>query len=232
LTPGKAMLEQTKNEIHKGWKPTRRADVPTIDQLLGSYIAQVESPSTQKRYRLSQEILRRHFGNFLITDVDAFMFDQLKEIRRNEGVTAAGINRDMALARAAFNFAVKRRILPYSPLNGVKFLNETKNRNPPHAISYAEEEKILMCCDMRLRTIVTTLLESGRVGIEALSLKWENVDLEEGTITVALSKTASGLRTLPMTSRLKSELEKWRTATASLSQYVFFQSSTSRNAYS
>ena len=80
-----------------------------------------------------------------------------------------------------------------------------------------------MCCDMRLRTIVTTLLKSGMcVGIEALSLKWGECDLEEGTITVACSKTASGLRTLPMTSRLKSELEKWRNAAASLSPYVFF----------
>ena len=80
-----------------------------------------------------------------------------------------------------------------------------------------------MCCDMRLRTIVITLLESGmRVGIEALALKWENVDLEEGTITVALSKTASGLRTLPMSPRLRSELEKWRSTTATVSEFVFF----------
>ena len=54
IRQAETLLEQTKNEIHKGWRPTARADVPTLDQLLGSYIGQVESSSTQKPYRLSR----------------------------------------------------------------------------------------------------------------------------------------------------------------------------------
>jgi integrase len=43
------------------------------------------------------------------------------------------------------------------------------------------------------------LVDTGmRVGIEALKLKWIDVDFQESTITVAQSKTLSGLRTIPL----------------------------------
>ena len=80
-----------------------------------------------------------------------------------------------------------------------------------------------MCCDVRLGTIVNTLLDTGmRIGIEALRLKWADIDFEESTITVVQSKTAAGLRVLPMTTFVKSELQKWRTMTNGVSEYVFF----------
>ena len=80
-----------------------------------------------------------------------------------------------------------------------------------------------MCCDVRLRLIVTVLLYTGmRVGIEALRIKWTDVDFEEAVITVAQSKTAAGLRALPMTEFVASELQKWHAATNGISDYVFF----------
>jgi integrase len=158
-----------------------------------------------------------------IDKVDVLTFDRFKQFRIKQGVSPAGVNRDLALPRAAFNFAVKRRILLHSPLDGVKLFNEGKHRKPPRTISFAEERKIQMCCDVRLGTIVDTLLDTGmRIGIEALRLKWADVDFEESTITVVQSKTAAGLRVLPMTTFVKYELQKWRTITNGISEYVFF----------
>jgi integrase len=114
-------------------------------------------------------------------------------------------------------------MLAHSPLDGVKLFNESKDRKPPRIISFAEEQKILMCCDVRLRMIAITLLDTGmRVGIEALRLKWSDIDFEESIITVVQSKTAAGLRALPMTAFVKFELQKWYTLTKGLSAYVFF----------
>lgn len=114
-------------------------------------------------------------------------------------------------------------MLPYSPLAGVKLFNEAKHRKPPRTISFPEEQRILMCCDVRLRLIVTVLLYTGmRVGIEALRMKWTDVDFEEALITVAQSKTTAGLRSLPMTEIVASELQKWHDATNGMSEYVFF----------
>ena len=133
------------------------------------------------------------------------------------------MNRDLALPRAAFNFAVERRMLVHNPLDGVKLFNEAKHRKPPRTISFPEEQRILMCCDARLHTIVITLLDTGmRVGIEGLRLRWSDIDFEESTITVTQSKTAAGLRVLPMTSFVRSELQEWGSVTKGVSEYVFF----------
>src|ERR1022692_1075863 len=81
----------------------------------------------------------------------------------------------------------------------------------------------VMCCDTRLRLIVIVLLYTGmRVGIEALRLKWADIDFEEAIITLSQSKTAAGLRALPMTAFVASELEKWHASTTGMSEYVFF----------
>jgi integrase len=80
-----------------------------------------------------------------------------------------------------------------------------------------------MCCDVSPRLIVTVLLYTGmRVGIEALRLKWSDIDFDESIITVAQSKTAAGLRSLPMTAFVASELAKWHASTSEISEYVFF----------
>ena len=218
-----ALLLKRKTELEAGRKPARRSETLTVDELLNSYIAQIEHPPTQKRYRLSQNALSPICGPRRITDVDAFTFDRFKKFRIEQGVSPAGVNRDLALARAAFNFAVERRMLPYSPLAGVKLFNEAKHRKPPRTVSFQEEQRILMCCDLRLRLAVTVLLYTGmRVGIEALRIKWTDVDFQEAVITVAQSKTAAGLRALPMTEFVASELQKWHAATNGISEYVFF----------
>jgi integrase len=218
-----ALLRGKKAELDAGRKPMRLSETPTVDELLDSYIAQIEHPATRKRYRLSQSALSPHCGTRRITDVDAFTFDLFKELRIKQGVSPAGVNRDLALPRAAFNFAVERRMLAHSPLDGVKLFNEAKYRKPPRTISFPEERRILMCCDARLQTIVTTLLETGmRIGIEALRLKWSDIDFEESIITIVQSKTAAGLRALPMTRFVRCELQKWRTITNGVSGYVFF----------
>ena len=223
IDKAEAKLREKKNELDAGRKPVRRGETLTVDDLLDSYIAQIEHPATQKRYRLSQRALSPFCGKSRITDVDAFTFDRFKASRIEEGVSPAGVNRDLALPRAAFNFAIERRMLSHSPLDGVNLFNEAKQRKPPRIISYAEEQRILMCCDVRLRTVVITLLETGmRVGIEGLRIKWTDIDFSESIVTVAQSKTPAGRRTLPMTAFVTSELQKWRAFTKGMSDYVFF----------
>ena len=165
----------------------------TVDQLLNSYIAQIENPATRKRYQLSRAVLSPHCGDRLITDINAFAFDRFKEARIEDGVSPAGVNRDLAVYRAAFNFAVERKLLQHSPLTGVRLFQENKYRKPPRALSFAEEQKLLLCCDLRLRTNVITLLDTGmRSGIETLRLKWADVDFEASEITVVQSKNCGG----------------------------------------
>jgi hypothetical protein len=101
LVDAKDKLRKKEGELEAGLKPVRLSETLTVDELLDSYIAQIEHPATRKRYRLSQKALSPHCGTCRITDVDAFTFDRFKGLRIKEGVSAAGVNRDLALAPAA-----------------------------------------------------------------------------------------------------------------------------------
>jgi integrase len=155
--------------------------------------------------------------------LNAFAIDGFKAARRRCGVTRAGVNRELALLRSSLNLAVTRRLIAYSPFAGVTLFDEAKDRRPPRSLSFAEENRLLACCDFRLKTLILLLLETGlRVGIEGLPLKWKDVDFTEGTITVIRSKTAAGQRVIPMTFLCKTELLNWCTAMTGISEYVFF----------
>ena len=74
-----------------------------------------------------------------------------------------------------------------------------------------------------LRPLLVLLLDSGlRPSAEALPLKWADVDFERTMIRVVSSKTRAGVRTVPMTTRVKAELLHWRELTAQISEFVFF----------
>jgi len=77
--------------------------------------------------------------------VDAFTFDRFKKLRIKQGVSPAGVNRELALARAAFNFAVERRMLAHGPLDGVKLFNEAKQRKPPRIIYRSPRSREFWC---------------------------------------------------------------------------------------
>ena len=218
-----ALIRRRKTEIADGRIVVGPGDAPFLSVTLQTYIDQIENPNTAKRYQLSAGTLLEYIGDCRINQLTAFDFDKFKNRRLEAGVTPAGVNRELALARAALNFAVERRLIPYSPFAGVKLFNEAKHRKQPFILSFATEQSLLARCDLRLRTLVVLLVETGlRVGIEALGLRWEDVDFEEGTITVQHSKTAAGQRVIPMTFFCKAALHEWHSVGTRISDYVFF----------
>lgn len=147
-------------------------------------------------------------------------------------MTPAGTNRELALLRSALNLAVERRLIAYSPFAGVKLFKEEKYRQIPRILSFNEEIRLLAYCDFRLYTLVVCLLETGmRVGIEALRLKWENVNFAESTVIIVFSKTVAGRRVIPLTSFCKTALLKWNTETKGDLRLRFLQPAAAEHIY-
>jgi len=224
LRDAQRLLLQRKLDIAQGRLYSRPSDVPLLETILYAYVDQTETASTRLRYSLSAEVLIHHFGKgSRISDLNPFAIDGFKAARRASGVSPAGVNRDLALLRASLNVAVERRLIPFSPFSGVKLFKEENYRKAPLSLSFEDEKRVLACCDARLSTLVRVLIDSGlRVGVEALPLRWTDIDFSECTIRVARSKTAAGRRIVPMTTSCKNALLEWRTLTAGNSEFVFF----------
>lgn len=119
--------------------------------------------------------------------------------------------------------AERRRFIARTPFAEVEFLEERSTRRKPHIVTYPEEERIRAVADPHIRTLTVLILETGmRSNREALALKWDDVDFESDAIRLRESKTAAGVRNIPLSGRCKTELLAWRNRLGpEFSEYVF-----------
>jgi protein MpaA len=86
---------------------------------------------------------------------------------------------------------------------------ETVNVHPEDSmglryLSKKECEELINACEPHLKSIVISALNTGMKKIELLNLKWENIDIEHGLIT--LDRTKKSERMIPMNDTLKKTL--------------------------
>ena len=98
------------------------------------------------------------------------------EAFRRQRPTVAG-NRDLAMLRAAFNWAVLGGLVPATPfkVGTVSAMKLAREESRTRRLQPGEEERLLLAAQGSLRDLVIAALETGcRLG-ELLSLQWEQV---------------------------------------------------------
>jgi DNA invertase Pin-like site-specific DNA recombinase len=146
-----------------------------------------------------------------VSEITPDGIEEFKEQRLKNGVRTATVNRDLAVLRHILKLAQRKRLITRTPFDEVGFLEERKQRRRPHIMTFEEEQKVQAVAEPHVRVIMALELETGlRTNCEALMLKWEDVDLVNDVIQVRCSKTAAGVRNVPMSSRCKSELLAWQ----------------------
>jgi integrase len=159
--------------------------------------------------------LIKEFGKAKLRSITYASVDAYRLKRLDEGLTIASVNRELELLRAILNFAKREGLIIRTPFEmGAPLISKADETRRDRVMSRDEEERILAACvDKRehLRPLVIAAVDTGMRRGELLTLKWEDVDLEAGIITIKAfnTKTARG-REVQITSRLRVELEKLR----------------------
>jgi DNA-binding CsgD family transcriptional regulator len=152
----------------------------TLDQLSVQEMTVVRS--------LAKGLTNREIAERLSSSVDTIkdrlfrIFDKLGVFGRIELIFMVLMNPQLVgVEMSAEEIAeLKRRLAEQRAAGEAALRRRLKRAGLARIVSFAVEQKILMCCDLRLRTIVITLLDTGlRVGIEGLRLKWPDIDFEE-----------------------------------------------------
>lgn len=106
-----------------------------------------------------------------------------------------------------------------NPALGVKFLEEPKRRL--RYLDASEEAKLLEVSREPLQSLIVIGTNTGiRIGAEALTLKWSDVDLTRGMLTVQAAYSKNGqTRNIPLNSRAKAALQQLKRM--SRREYVF-----------
>ena len=215
-------------EIAEGRFPLLlKSNAPALKEYLSQYLeSRIDlHPNTRTRYGVSRRCLEGFFAAARLSDITDVRIEDYKTARLREGTGPVGVNRDLSLLRLVLKQAKRDRYIAHSPLeNREHFLNERKERLQARPFTLDEEQRLLSVANGYLHTLILLLLDTGlRPNAEALTLKWRDVDFERGMVTVVSSKTPAGLRTVPMTSRLKAELLRWKKLTGPKnSEFVFF----------
>lgn len=199
---------------------------------LGDYISTEWGPWSEANHRdhaRTQRRLVRVFESLLETDLDAITHRAVERIRtdrRRTGTSAATINRDTAVLKAALTKALEWDLISLHPLAK---LRNMKEQTAPHGV-YLEEWE--MAAIMReaidqgptnaTAAMAGLALQTGMRHGEVCKIVWSNVRLADGpqvTIPATISKSGK-TRHVPLTPLAVSIL-KTRRATATGNGLVF-----------
>jgi integrase len=148
------------------------------------------------------------FGDRTLEAIDSGAVEQYKICRSQQKrrhardgrlVTPAAVNRDLAVLRILFNYAIRLGKARQNPVVGVRFFRERQNHL--RALTAEEESRYLAAASPLLRDIAILMLETGMRPGEIYRLRTEDVDLSLCSVQIRSGKTESAARHIPLTKR-------------------------------
>jgi integrase len=194
--------------------------------------------SADLEWRLSSHLLptfaARRLDQITVEDVDLYRLSKVREGK----LGATSINKTLTTLAAILEAAVEYELIDRNPARGRR--RRLPASTPRRSwIDRADHIAAMLDGAGKLdqtartrrgqrRALMATLTFAGlRIG-EALSLRWRDVDLARGTITVRAAKTDAGLRTVNILPILRDELSDYRARMDTTPDTLMFRTSTGR----
>ncbi len=221
-TMARRILQRIEQKIELGRWDMVEPSVPTLREFSEEYLEYQRNVRQKRSWRKDEAHLRRWnnvFGERKLSDITAKDIDDYK-LKRSAEVKAATVNRELEVLRHLFYLAARwKKCLGTNPVSeaGLIPVHSYKER----ILTVEEEEALLASSAPHLKPIIITALNTGMRKGEILSLRWDDVDLENNVITVRQENSKSKkTRKVPVNSTLRRVLLRQRLKTGG-SEYVF-----------
>ncbi len=198
-----SVLLQRRKEIADGELSDIRRTNCKFAELAREYDNTVQ---IQKGYRSKKTFIRQlqeKFGHLYIRNIDTRKVERWQStlLKTSKPATA---NRKLACLKHMMTKAVDWNMASEDMLKQVRKVKFVKERNRRLRFLDVEEcQRLVDCCTPHLKPIVITALNTGMRRGEILSLKWEQVGLKHGFISLEDTKSGEG-REIPINNALKS----------------------------
>jgi integrase len=172
------------------------------------------------------ETLIRHFGDRPIEDIHYGDLEDFKAERiatpvrykdkdKTRPRSIRSVNYELTVLRQIFHFALRRRIIAFSPFaTGRPLINPSAETRRDKTWTRAEEAHALSLCvgeRAHLRPMIVCIVDGGFRAGEMLRVKWMDVNFDAGHIAVKSYKgSALNLSYIPLSERMRKELLAWR----------------------
>jgi integrase len=133
----------------------------------------------------------------------------------------ATIHQEFRVLRRMLNVAVRKMLLPANPCSGAEFPVAVKGLFRPHYVKWSEQLRIEACSPQYLRNVIRIITETGlRIYKELISMRKDQVDMQNAVVWIPDSKTPSGIAEVPLSS-LALEAFKSQMAIAGEGPFLF-----------
>src|SRR5712692_10308064 len=182
-------LDVRRAEVAQGRFDLLKKHSPRLSEWSERYLKSVQHANTRRRYASSKANLVSFFGEEAqLVHISAARIEEFKRDRREEGIKAATLNRDLRFLAQILKQAEQERYIARNPFDSTKFfLNESRERRKPHVLTWEEQEKLLAVASPRIRVLTVLGVETGMRTGEMLSLRWEDIDFLNGVLRVEKS---------------------------------------------
>jgi integrase len=157
------------------------------------------APSTMRNYRdVVNAYVIPHLGRVQLAKLTPAHVDRMMRRLEEEGRSPRTVALARTVLRRGLGVAVRQRAIR----TNVVMLTDAPKGTPPRiddAMTAEEVGRVLAAArGDRLEALAFLVLGVGLRRSEALSLTWDDVDLDEGYLRVTTAKTAAGLRPVPL----------------------------------
>lgn len=185
----------------------------------GRKVAGMRSMQTRQGH---VKTLREYFGKRRLRDMTHGDLERYKAARLAEPIfrkhnpqrSIASVNRELSVLRRMMHIALDEGWITRSPFRrSDAIISIADERTRERIITKSEESRLLAACEYsrrrHLRPIIVCALDTGMRRGEILSLRWHSVDfISSGIEVVEFHTKTLQARRVPMTTRLRSELER------------------------
>jgi len=207
----------------------------TFLDLSNQYLLNADGRKMKNTISTKKNIMREFLGfvnnNIEVSDVTRVMVQEfMRNVYESKGAKCA--NRYLRELSSIFNFGIMQNNIAFNPCRGIeKYSEEDAERYVP---SKEEVYKLLMAAEPWEKELLNVIIGTGaRIG-EVLNLKWSEVNIERGVVSLYTRKRKNGnreARTVTMGAMLKSVMEtKWRNRDES-KEYVFINPNSGNKYY-
>lgn len=200
----------------------------SIESLVEQYLLHAAAENVFAANTLAQRriLLRQHVAPALgpkskAADIQPPHIRQMVSTLKRKGLAGSSVRACVAAASGLFGYAVKHAgILPSSPVPRWERgeLPSAAREVEPTYLTVDEVSLVLTALSDEFRPVGATCFYAGLRITEALSLKWDDIDFEQGIVRVedAATKTTASKQAVPLLPELAEELKAHRTRQAAL----------------
>lgn len=201
-------------------------EVPTLRDFAIRYIQHIRDivkRRSWRRYEYSLNHLIELYGDKEFSEITPQDIDDYKGYRLKDALPAT-INIELSALRQLFKLAERwKQFHGKNPVSVSRLLpvENIKER----ILTGVEEDRLLSFCNLHLAPIVKTALQTGMRKTEILTLKWTDVDFDNGLIMIRQTNSKNKkMRKVPVNSSLRGLLLEQKLKTGG-SGFVFLSNS-------